>query len=348
MDLESCPTASSQQQGHSSDPGSSTSRPSRLFGRNCRTWYRDELVEVLDFFQVVYSQAVQKAELFDLLCDKVVRDRGVDECAIPAPLLLRFIRDDDVAVSQPLIGIKPKEDDGESESEGNRRTDIFQSSLKRKHEDMMAPRSATLPDYWPQFPGRDCEVCAAPLIRTVNTPWRRITGECAHRSTICLSCLQQHIHNQLEMNTPIAIPCVMCKATLAPEDVKAWMAPEFFERYQRISVQQAFHKGLSFRWCFRRGFQNGFLCDPVNDSYATCDACGEMTCLSCNVAYHEGASCVEALQARRARAKKKMLAERKAERKSRAKVRRISVKCPGKNCGVRIEKKDGCDHMICK
>lgn len=214
-----------------------------------RTWDRDELEEVLDFFQVDHSQAKQKAELFDLLCDKVVHDRGVDESAIAAPLLLRFIRDDDGAVSQPLIGVKPKENDDESDSEGSRQTHNVQSSLRRKYEDMMAPRSANLTDYWPHFPCRDCEVCGTALIRTVNTPWRRITGECAHRSTICLSCLQQHIQNQLEMNTLIVIPCVMCKATLAPDDIKAWTAPEFFERYQRISVQQTVHEGLSFRWC---------------------------------------------------------------------------------------------------
>jgi hypothetical protein len=93
------------------------------------------------------------------------------------------------------------------------------------------------------------------------------------------------------MNTLIAIPCVMCEETLAPDDIKAWTAPKFFERYQRISIQQAVHEGLSFRWCVRRGCQNGFLCDPNNESYTTCDVCGQVTCLSYNVAYHEGVSC---------------------------------------------------------
>jgi hypothetical protein len=115
MDLESCSIASSQLQVHSSDLVSSVSRVSRLFGRNCRTWDRDELEEVLDFFQVDHSQAKQKAKLFDLSHDKVVHDWRVDESAIPVPQLLRFIHGDNSAVSQPLIDVKPKENDFESD-----------------------------------------------------------------------------------------------------------------------------------------------------------------------------------------------------------------------------------------
>jgi hypothetical protein len=70
------------------------------------------------------------------LCDKVVHDRGVDESAIPACKLLRCICDDDGAISQPLIGIKPREnDDGESVNEGSRSTENAHSSLKRKFEE---------------------------------------------------------------------------------------------------------------------------------------------------------------------------------------------------------------------
>jgi IBR domain, a half RING-finger domain len=181
----------------------------------------------------------------------------------------------------------------------------------------------------------------------VNTPWRRITADCAHRSTICLACLQNHIQNQLEMNTVAEIPCTTCNGILALDDIKAWTVPEFFEPYGRISVQQAVHEGHSFRWCVGRGCQNGFLCDPDSESYAMCDKCGQVTCLSCNVAYHEGVSCKD-FQDQKARAEKKALARRKEERRCMVEVRRISVRCPGKKCGVRIQKYAGCDHMICK
>lgn len=282
------------------------------------------------------------------MCHRVVQDRGVDESAIPATRLLRFIRGDDGATTQPLIGAKPQEnDESESENGGSSGTGKSQNSLKRKHDDIDAPRITNLTDYWPGLPVRNCVVCSTELLRTVNTPWRRITSGCDHRSTICLACLQQHFENQLAMNGVNTIPCPMCHATLCPADIQAWSNPEFFDRYGRISVQQAMHEGLNFRWCAAPDCQNGFLCDPESESYATCDACGRMTCLNCDTDYHRGISCKD-FQDQRTKAEEELRLKQEQDQKSMLEVDRISVRCPGNGCGTPIEKADGCDHMTCK
>ncbi len=329
-------------------PVSSTSSIPRLFGRKCSTWDRDEILEILGYFQVEHGQAERKTALFQLLSQRVVQDRGADESAIPATELLRFTRHEGGAALQPLIGTKPQDDDnGESGNPGSKSTGTSCGSLKRKHEDMEAPLTTNLTDYWPRLPIQNCVVCSTELLRTVNTPWRRITSACAHRSTICLACLQQHLENQLAMNVVDTIPCPMCHGTLSPADIQAWSNPEFFERYGRISVQRAMQEGLNFRWCAASDCQNGFICDPESESYATCNACGHMTCLKCDVDYHEGVSC-EDFQDQRTKAEEAARLKQEQDQQSMAEVNRISVRCPGRRCGVPIEKANGCDHMTCK
>ncbi|ERF74682.1 hypothetical protein EPUS_00812 [Endocarpon pusillum Z07020] len=348
MKIESVSVGSSKSQGDLQTPATSASSIPRLFGRKCSTWDREEIREILDYFQVEHWRKKRKTTLFDLMCHRVVQDRGVDESAIPAIRLLRFIRDDDGATTQPLIGAKPRGGvESESENGGSSGTGNSQNSLKRKRDDMDAPRITNLTDYWPGLPVQNCVVCSTELLRTVNTPWRRITSGCAHRSTICLACLQQHVENQLEMNAVNTIPCPMCHATLSPADIQAWSNPEFFDRYGRISVQQAMHEGLNFRWCAAPDCQNGFLCDPESESYATCDACGRMTCLNCDVDYHGGISCKD-FQDQRTKAEEEVRLKQEQDQQSMAEVTRISVRCPGNGCGTPIEKADGCDHMTCQ
>jgi IBR domain, a half RING-finger domain len=215
---------------------------------------------------------------------------------------------------------------------------------------MKASKTSNTTDYWPRLPIQECKVCATQLLRTVNTPWHRITSDCAHRSTICLTYLQQHTQNQLEMNSWDQISCPVCDATLSPDDIQAWCAPAFFDRYGRISVRQAVHDGLSFCWCIGPECRNGFLCDPNKESYVTCNACERVTCLGCNVEYHEGVSCKE-FQEEAARAEQRELAKQerhKQDQQSTAEVLRVSVRCPGKDCGAPIQKLKGCDHMTCQ
>jgi hypothetical protein len=327
-----------------------TNSTTPLFGQPCRSWDRDEIEEILDYFQVDHSRTKKKTSLFDLLYHRVVQDRGVDELTIPAKRLLRFINRDDGVASQPVIGRKPTDFGlGSARIAANGRKNEVRRVLRERGEGSKASQSVSPKGSSSEAPAEDCEVCATVLLRTVNTPWRRITSSCVHESTICLTCLQHHIQNQLAMNTWDMITCPMCNERLSPDDIKAWSAPEFFERYGRISVQQVVHNGLTFRWCVVADCQNGFLCDPKSESYVVCDVCGRVTCLSCNVEYHSGISCKD-FQYHKAANEKDALAKKKRskqEQRSMEAIARVSVKCPRERCGAPIQKSVGCDHMRC-
>ena len=80
----------------------------------------------------------------------------------------------------------------------------------------------------------------------------------------------------------------------------------------------------------------------------TCHLCGLKWCLTCDAKYHSGQTCAQYIEERRkAEAKDKTLkAQAKEIRKSLRTIDETSKPCPG--CGVKIEKRDGCDHMTCK
>lgn len=323
----------------------SSNSPPRLFGRKCQTWYRDEVVETLRYFQVDHSARNTKGALLDLLYRRVVLDRGVDESAVPAKELLRLIRREDGVAFQPLIGTCPTAlGSDDSIVATSRPGSEAQSSSEEQRKTTGDLRTVNLTDYWPKNPAQNCSVCDTDLLRTVNTPWRRLSPECGHRSTICLSCLQQHIENQLAMNSWNKISCPICPSTLSPADIQAWSTSAFFDRYGRISVQQAVLDGLPLRWCAIPECQNGFLCDPEIESYVTCDACGRMSCLECNVEYHAGISCKDFQDRRERRVKRKRIEQ---EERSISEIQRICVECPGKGCSAPIQKRSGCDQMKC-
>jgi IBR domain, a half RING-finger domain len=225
-----------------------------------------------------------------------------------------------------------------------------QGSVHNERKASEAQKSIKGKDCGLKTPVQDCVVCATELLHTVNIPWRRIASQCGHQSTICLSCLQQHIQNQLATIACDKISCPICSVALSSDDIQAWSAPDFFARYMRISIQHAILGGLSFRWCGVPECQNGFLCDPERESYVACNACGRMTCLSCNVEYHSGICCKD-FQRQRTGAEEEDLAKRNRadqEQRSMAEIGRRFVKCPGQNCGAPIEKTGGCDHMTYK
>ncbi len=62
------------------------------------------------------------------------------------------------------------------------------------------------------------------------------------------------------------ISCPVCSVIVSCEDIRAWSAPGFFARYERISVQRAIQDGLAFCWCAIPECQSGYLCDPERES----------------------------------------------------------------------------------
>lgn len=92
---------------------------------------------------------------------------------------------------------------------------------------------------------------------------------------------------------------------------------------------------------------DGGLHDSSQGQIVYCSTCGQAACYDCKVPWHTGMSCAQRQQ------ELKSLDDRKAEKSKEEEaaapvVQRITKIFPGPNCGVRIEKNAGCQHMTCK
>jgi IBR domain, a half RING-finger domain len=201
-----------------------------------------------------------------------------------------------------------------------------------------------------------CQVCADdldPLLAfQVSVP-----SQCNHSSEICLSCWEQHIAAEADSKSWDAITCphANCRVTLDHSDMQRFAPAEIFRRYDQFQTRQALSRQPGYHLCAHGGCGSGAFVDDAHVAVMTCPDCGEDTCLWCNLARHEGRSCAEnrrwlADAPKRAdaaeQARRKEL--ERADQESDAYLNRHSKTCPNGQCGARIEKTHGCDHMRCK
>lgn len=77
--------------------------------------------------------------------------------------------------------------------------------------------------------GEECLVCTER--QTLESfPQGSVTPECEHESTICLACLDDSIHAQMESKLMKDLACPLCPALLGYADMNAWAGKEDFER----------------------------------------------------------------------------------------------------------------------
>ena len=166
---------------------------------------------------------------------------------------------------------------------------------------------------------------------------------------ICTNCLVQHITANIFPddigNFAAAEPrcwAQSCTSTFSHAEIKALIQPDLFEKYDASLLQQTLHSTLSSARCANTTvkciggawFDNNDL-DEL--TFFRCPVCAELTCLLCNQLYsaHLDKPCPAG------EAKK-----REAENKeSEVLLGKIAKEC---ECGARIQKTDGCDHMTCR
>jgi hypothetical protein len=95
-----------------------------------------------------------------------------------------------------------------------------------------------------------------------------------------------------------------------------------------------------------RGNRNrGHIHDADSDgNIFTCRACHFSLCTTHNMPMHDGITCEQYDEEKRIK-DGGIKAEEEASIK---KIRKISKKCPGVDCGINMQKNEGCDHMTCK
>ncbi|KAF2210610.1 hypothetical protein CERZMDRAFT_99227 [Cercospora zeae-maydis SCOH1-5] len=189
---------------------------------------------------------------------------------------------------------------------------------------------------------RGC-VCCGDDKPPLEFPARSTTLSCDHDNKTCIDCMRSWLAAEFETKGTEEIKCPECPCKLEYDDILAHSAQETFTSYERMLTRSALSQLDEFAWCLSATCDSGQInVANVSGSYMDCAACGYKQCLTHKVAWHMGETCQQ-YEYRTSGAKTK-----EEERATEAMLDTVSKRCPGPDCGWRIQKIDGCDHMRCK
>ena len=187
---------------------------------------------------------------------------------------------------------------------------------------------------------RDCVVCGDSK-DPLDFPATPTTSKCQHPPQACTECLQVWMASQFDTKGIPGINCPECPAELDYSDVKQAASAETFEAYDKLSTRNALASLPDFAWCLSPKCISGQL-NFESQNYMDCMSCGYKQCLKHKTAWHWDETCKQ--YDYRTSGKQ----ARDEEQLTEAMLDKVSKRCPGKGCGWRIQKIDGCDHMTCK
>ncbi len=105
-------------------------------------------------------------------------------------------------------------------------------------------------------------------------------------------------------------------------------------------MRSALSEMPDFRHCLRPGCPSGQLHNSGTEgNIFICSACGFKVCTVHDAAMHTGETCAQYDQ--------RIRDQQRGYKKSEKTIKDTTKRCPGRKCGVPIEKNDGCDHMTC-
>jgi hypothetical protein len=111
-------------------------------------------------------------------------------------------------------------------------------------------------------------------------------------------------------------------------------------RYQNFMITDTLKSEPRFRSCLRMNCPSGQIHEAGDaEPLMTCGMCGYKMCYVHSRPWHEGQTCTEYENTQRQSAENQASVEL---------IVQLSKACPGRECGVPIEKNRGCDHMTCK
>jgi hypothetical protein len=187
---------------------------------------------------------------------------------------------------------------------------------------------------------KECCVCGDSKNRD-DFPIKSPAEGCDHPPNTCKECLQSWMASEFDTKGCDGIKCPECSQTLEYQEVQEAASKVTFEAYDKLATRNALGSLEEFAWCLGVGCGSGQL-NIDNKDFMDCQNCGYKQCLKHKVPWHTNETC-DQYEYRTSGQKK-----RDEEKKEEAMLNQLSKKCPGVNCGWRIEKIDGCEHMTCK
>ncbi|KUJ23266.1 uncharacterized protein LY89DRAFT_777051 [Mollisia scopiformis] len=190
---------------------------------------------------------------------------------------------------------------------------------------------------------RICAVCEDEL-PIANFPYLNITNSCTHEADVCLTCLREHIRVQMLDRTVDRLSCPggpLCAERLTSEDVQRWATAELFVAYSDNALTELFRLDPNFHHCLGPDCGAGQIIEQQDAILMVCEACAFMTCIRHQLPWHTGQTCEQYdLQ---------LMENARHEQENAASGDEIRVNTrPCRQCGTRICRTVGCDHMTCR
>ncbi|KAK2000892.1 hypothetical protein LX36DRAFT_709013 [Colletotrichum falcatum] len=139
---------------------------------------------------------------------------------------------------------------------------------------------------------RECPICAETRGPS-SFPVLSITPMCTHPPEACLECLQMSIKSDFNSKLWTDIRCPECRELLEYVDIQKYADEETFARYEALALRAAMAEADRFIWC-TANCGSGQLHDVDEDQpMVTCLHCGQRSCFTHNVVWHENLSCEE-------------------------------------------------------
>ncbi|KAI4117580.1 MAG: hypothetical protein LQ345_002211 [Seirophora villosa] len=152
----------------------------------------------------------------------------------------------------------------------------------------------------------------------------------------------RHTENQLSIDGKWhRVACLACRAHVSKAQLRKLVWKEDFKRLDALAKLKSAESHPRYRSCLSSTCNSGQIHRPhskPDPSIVVCKACGSRSCYRHRVPWHDGYTC-----------KQYDLSHPSVHttRSSEATVKRIAKRCPGKGCGVFIEKDGGCDSVYC-
>lgn len=185
----------------------------------------------------------------------------------------------------------------------------------------------------------ECSICEDSLPLFTLAP----TASCSHPGDLCRECLRQTIRAAITDGSAvggITCPSYHCNAILDYEDVRRW-GGELFTEYDYMLLRKELLKDARYVRCLQPGCLGGHLHEGGGDNpIVTCTACRSKQCFTHQSHWHEGYTC-DAWDTF-------LYSRMQDDNLSESLIAQSTKCCPGPNCGRKITKVGGCDHMICK
>ena len=221
--------------------------------------------------------------------------------------------------------------------------DEVQPTRKRRVVSTCRTRSGTVATD-PGFASKTCTFCVELKLLSDFPAGNELPPSCLHDLDVCRVCIRRSLSIQIANRTVERVGCPHGDRAWDPRFVQTHATREDHATYDAILLNRLLEAMPEFRRCLRPGCSDGQIyVRQYGPSIVECTSCGFRTCFYHQTPWHEDVTCEEF----------DGVSEIDEETKARtareeAKVVEIFNPQPCPNCGVRIWKYEGCDHMQCK